>query len=298
MTAEHARTFYFASHFLGREKRRACYAVYAFCRYVDDLVDEVGGEVVEQSVVTASEPVVSDAGLSVATPCASSSTSTVRRLRAVEMWREELDRVYAGRGGEDPVMIAWADLLERYDIPKEPADQLIEGCVSDLERPVRMADFAELRDYCYKVASTVGLMTGKIFGYEDPAAEGHAIDLGIAMQLTNILRDVGEDAADDRIYLPLDELAEAGIEESEIIEGILSDRFRAFMRKQIARARDYYASAEKGIAMLEPESRRTVRLMSRNYAGILAEIERNDFDVFTRRARVPGWKKLASLFRA
>ncbi len=272
----HARTFYFASHFLERRKRGACYAVYAFCRYVDDLADEWSEREITGSI--------------------SPEEST---RRAIAAWSDDLDRVYRGEMVDDPVMIAWADVLERYEIPRNLPDELIEGCLSDLRPHVRYATFAELREYCYKVASVVGLMTSRIFGLEDPAqqefADARAIDLGIAMQLTNILRDVGEDAADDRIYLPLDEIAAAGLEEGDILAGRWTPAFRDFMIEQIARARDYYTTAEEGILLLSKESRRTVRLMSRNYAGILQAIERNDYDVFTRRARVPGWKKLASL---
>ena len=271
VTARFARTFYFASHFLGAEKRKACYAVYAFCRYVDDLADEHAGEGMKNE--------------------------DLRRVtrEAVEEWRADLQRVYDGEEMTIPELVAWADLLETYNIPQELPEELIEGCVSDLRPKVRYDTFDELYDYCYKVASVVGLMTSRIFGTNDSRASARAIDLGIAMQLTNILRDVAEDARNDRIYLPREELEAAGITEEEILREEFSPRFRAFMVQQVARARSYYESAEEGIAMLEEDSRLTVRLMSRNYGRILEVIEQNGYNVFAGRAVVPMRKKILSI---
>ncbi len=269
VTAEHARTFYFASFFLGKEKRSACYTLYAFCRYIDDLVDEQAN----------TGDAINEAGI----------------RRTVERWRAELDGVYAGERGRSPVMIAWADVLGRYDIPRELPDLLIEGCMSDLRPCVRYETFERLYDYCYKVASVVGLMTSRIFGYENPEAEARAVDLGIAMQLTNILRDVGEDMENGRIYLPQRELEEFNLSERTLRERQVTPEFREFMRFQIGRARAYYRSANLGIPMLSRESRMTVRLMSHNYSRILEEIERNDYDVFSRRASVPFRSKLWSV---
>lgn len=264
VTAEHARTFYFASIFLNGPKRNACYALYAFCRYVDDLADRYG----------------SDAAATTA---------------AIEIWRSDLTAVYDGRSVDKPVMTAWADVLDRYDIPPELPEKLIEGCLSDLRPAIRYETFDDLRDYCYNVASVVGLMTSNVFGYSDRNAEGRAIDLGIAMQLTNILRDVGEDARIDRIYLPQRELQAFGLDEDFIAEGRVTDPFRRFMRFQIDRARAFYASADRGIGLLDRDSRMTVRLMRHNYAAILDAIERNDYDVFSRRARISLPRKLLSV---
>ena len=264
-TFRHAKTFYFASLFLSREKRRACYAIYAFCRYIDDLVDRhaVTGDV-ERSAVT----------------------------RIIARWQGDLDRAYAGEPVDTPVMIAWADTLRRFRIDRSLSDTVIEGVMSDLRPGVRYTTFAELHDYCYKVASVVGLMTCQVFGYSDTAALRHAVDLGIAMQLTNILRDVGDDIAHNRIYLPLDELRSFGLDESDIVSGSITPAFRDMMRSQITRAHSYYDSADRGIPMLECDSRLTVILMSRNYRRILLAIERNNYDVFSRRASVPLHRKL------
>lgn len=214
---------------------------------------------------------------------------------AIEEWRSDLDAVYHGESADAPELIAWADVLEKYAIPQELPEKLIEGCISDLQPKVRYETFQELWEYCYQVASVVGLMTSRIFGVNNPAAEQHAIDLGIAMQLTNILRDVGEDARNNRIYLPLAELRAHGITEEDILAERVTPEFQAFMKEQVARAREYYRSAEKGIPMLQPDSRMTVRLMSRNYGRILEVIEAQEYDVFSRRASVSLPRKLLSI---
>jgi phytoene synthase len=277
VTLQHAKTFYFASRFLSKEKRAACYAVYAFCRYMDDLIDtnvEQNDGMVDRATID----------------------------RTIEQWERELDRVYLGLDGNSsdesdcaPVMRAWADTIERYNISRALPGELIEGVMMDLHSPVRYDTFEELRGYCYKVASVVGLMTSEIFGYSDPAALGHAADLGIAMQLTNILRDVGEDAAVDRIYIPREELERFGLDEWRLKEGRVCSGFRRMMRFQIERAHSYYDSADRGIPMLEPDSRLTVTLMSHNYRRILPAIERLDYDVFSRRASIPLHRKILSL---
>ncbi|MCB0712729.1 MAG: phytoene/squalene synthase family protein [Ignavibacteriae bacterium] len=271
VTATHARTFYFASLFLNRQKRAACYAVYAFCRYVDDLADEHG------------EP--------------DNPMANIAMERALSQWRNDLESVYSGEKKKEPVMLAWADVLNRYDIPKELPELLIEGCMSDIRSTVRFETFDELYGYCYKVASVVGLMTSRIFGYRDQDADSRAVDLGIAMQLTNILRDIGEDVAMNRVYLPQEELEEFGLENWDLVEGRITPEFRRFMSFQIDRARQYYSSANSGIPMLEPDSQLTVQLMSHNYAAILGAIEQNDYDVFSRRAFVPLHRKLLSVPR-
>ena len=277
VTLQHAKTFYFASRFLSREKRAACYAVYAFCRYMDDLID---------TNVAHNDGIVDRATID----------------RTIEQWERELDRVYLGLDTESsgesdcaPVMRAWADTLERYSISRALPGELIEGVMMDLQSPVRYDTFEELRDYCYKVASVVGLMTSEIFGYSDPAALGHAVDLGIAMQLTNILRDIGEDAAVDRIYIPREELERFGIDECGLKQGRVCSGFRRMMRFQIDRAHAYYDSADRGIPMLELDSRLTVTLMSHNYRRILPAIEQLGFDVFSRRASIPLHRKLLSV---
>ncbi len=269
ITLRFAKTFYFASIFLPAHKRNACYAVYAFCRYIDDLVD----------TNTASGSAVDAAAIS----------------RTISQWQERLDRVYAGELVDDAVMIAWADTLRRYNISRSLPDELIDGVMTDLRSSVRFDTFEELRGYCYKVASVVGLMTSEIFGYSDPDALEHAIDLGIAMQLTNILRDVGEDYANDRIYIPREELERFGLGERTIASRQVCAGFRSLMDFQIARAHQYYERADLGIAMLDRDSRLTVTLMSHNYRRILTEIEHNGYDVYSSRASVPLHRKLMTV---
>lgn len=270
VTLTHAKTFYFASRFLARDKRNACYAVYAFCRYVDDLIDRQvanTGGFADRDIID----------------------------RTIAEWQRDLDRVYAGNAGATPIMIAWADTLRRYNISRRLPDELIEGVMMDLQPIVRYQTFEELYTYCYKVASVVGLMTSEIFRYNDPTALKHAVDLGIAMQLTNILRDVGEDWRMNRVYLPQQELQEFGLDENSLSAGTVTPEFRKMMEFQIERANSYYRSAQIGIGMLEPDSRLTVTLMSHNYQGILNAIRQNNYNVFTQRASVPLPRKLLSV---
>ncbi|KXK55203.1 MAG: phytoene synthase [Chlorobi bacterium OLB7] len=270
VTLRHAKTFYFASRFLSHNKRNACYAVYAFCRYVDDLIDQQ---------VAHSGGIADGAAIQ----------------RTIAQWQCDLDRVYAGDSGATPVMVAWGDTLRRYNISRNLPDELIEGVMMDLRPAVRYRTFDELYTYCYKVASVVGLMTSEIFRYSNPAALNHAVDLGIAMQLTNILRDVGEDWRMNRIYLPQQELQAFGLDDNAVARGKVTLEFRRLMEFQIERANSYYRSAQRGIRMLEPDSRLTVTLMSHNYQGILEAIRRNNYNVFTQRASVPLPRKLLSV---
>ncbi len=270
VTMEHAKTFYLASFFLPRQKRNACYAVYAFCRYIDDLIDKQVD--LDNGVIT---------------------RATIDTI--ITRWQADLDLVYAGTSVERPVMLAWADILQNYAIPRTLPDELIEGVMMDSNSSIRIGTFEELYHYCYKVASVVGLMTCEIFGYTNPDTPGYAVDLGIAMQLTNILRDIGEDLSNNRIYLPAEELNQFGLSEHDIASRVLTPQFRELMKFQIQRAREYYRRANIGIQMLEQDSRLTVRLMSHNYAKILDSIEANDYDVFSRRAYVPLHKKLMTI---
>jgi phytoene synthase len=254
----HSKTFYFASLFLSYEKRRAIWAAYAFCRIADDYVD------------TLSPP--------------------AQRLAALDAWEHELREAYAGRA-QHPHLIAFADAAERFSIPIEPALDLLRGARRDITIR-RYQTYDELREYCYLVASTVGLLTAPILGYREGALE-YGIALGRAMQMTNILRDVGEDARMDRVYLPAEDLRRFGCSEENILNGVLDDGFVALMKFQIERVRGMYAEAEPGIALLSPESRYTVRLALSLYRRILDRIEHNGYDVFSRRAFVPIRTKLS-----
>jgi len=258
MTRVHSKTFYLSSLFLSAAKRRAVWAVYAFCRTADDIVDRVA--------------------------------PARERLDALDAWERKLLDAYAGHAHE-PAFIAFADAAQRFAIPIEPALDLLRGARMDVTVR-RYATYEDVRTYCYLVASTVGLLVMPILGTRSPEATGYGVALGRAMQMTNILRDVGEDACMGRIYLPAEDLRRFGCDESAIVAGTVDDRFVALMRFQIERVRAMYREAEPGIALLAPESRYTVRLALSLYRGILDRIERNRYDVFTRRAYVPLHRKL------
>lgn len=251
----HAKSFYFSAQFLPRAKRRAVYAVYALCRHVDDAVDEAGVQS-EQEV-----------------------------QRAVEGWRRQLDAVYERSEATAPVLIAWRDMLRTYSIPRELPVELMRGVLMDTHIK-RYATWAELRVYCWRVASTVGLMVSEIFGYRAPETLRYAETLGVAMQLTNILRDIKEDADANRIYLPQEDLHQFSVTEDNIMRGPASENFCELLRFEVARARSLYREAEQGIRLLDRDARFTVLLAARLYARILDEIERARFDIFSRRAHV------------
>ena len=263
LTRGHAATFTVASLLLPPEKRRATYALYAFCRIADDLVDQVTGP-----------------GERAALP------NRLRRLRG------SLDKAFRG-GGSDPVFreLAWA--IAHFRIPHAPLHELLDGVGADLTTQ-RWESWPDLLRYCEGVAGCVGEMCAAVMGVRGgsgalPVAIGHARALGVAMQLTNILRDIGEDAGRNRCYLPLDELAGAGLTAKDVLDGSAirqRERWDALMQSQVARARRYYAAAAPGIAMLEPDAQRCANACAVGYARILDVIERNGYDSYTRRARL------------
>jgi phytoene synthase len=254
----HSKTFYLASSLLPRTKRRAVRALYAFCRVTDDLVDQ-----------TLEAP-----------------------LRQLEQWRERtLCRPLAA---DDPVALAWADTAARYHIPPLYAHQLIDGVATDV-RVRRYETFDQLAEYSYGVASTVGLMSMHIVGFEGPQAIPYAVKLGVALQLTNILRDVREDWEKGRLYLPREDLAAFGLGEEDVATGQVSARWRAFMGDQIQRAHRLYDEAMPGIAYLHHDGRFAIGAAAELYRAILDDIELHAGDVFTRRAHLDGWAKLRRL---
>ncbi len=259
ITASHSRSFYRASSFLSREKRRAVRALYAFCRVTDDIVD----------------------------------CPDCNPRQALSEWRDVA--LAAQPPLENLVAVAWADARQRYCIPLRLAEQLIEGVARDLDQ-TRYATFDDLASYAYGVASTVGLMSIRIIGYHSAAAIPYAIKLGVALQLTNILRDIGEDWRAGRVYLPADELAHFELAEDALACGQVDDRWRAFMRFQIERNRRLYAEAWPGIELLNSNGRFAIAAAGDLYRRILDDIEAHDYDVFTRRARVSTPRKLLALF--
>lgn len=255
---EHGRTFDFASRFLPLDRRRAIHAAYAFCRIADDIVDRAP------------------------------ATGLVDAARALDAWEAELHAPL------HPIAIAFAAARARFDVPVTAAHDLIAGVRMDLA-PRRYASWDELRVYCYRVAGTVGLLTAPILGCEDETALPHAVDLGIAMQLTNILRDIGEDARMGRLYLPLDELDAFGCDPDMILAGQPSGRFADLMRFEIARARGLYDSGRAGVHALCPAGQLTTIASALLYGKILHRIEEEDYDVFLTRAYVPTRRKLGTM---
>ncbi|MBN1634780.1 MAG: squalene/phytoene synthase family protein [Ignavibacteria bacterium] len=270
ITKSFAKTFYFTSFFLPVDKRKSSYAVYAFCRYMDDLVDR--GVVIHSKETSEKEKIIN----------------------AINTWKNDLRSVYNGDFIDNPIMIAWKDTLSKYHIPEKYPNELIDGVNMDLTVK-RYENFDMLREYCYKVASVVGLMTIQIFGYAGTEAFKHAVDMGIAMQLTNILRDIKEDSQRNRIYIPVNELQEFGYSEEDLMNQKINDNFKKLMKFQIQRAEEYYSKADEGIRFIDKDSRLTVGLMSRNYRKILLEIQSNNYDIFSKRNYVPLYKKLINL---
>lgn len=265
ITSEHSKSFYLASALLPEEKRSATRALYAFCRTVDDIVDESpsGNDTVEGSAES-----------------------------KLAYWRQVIQSHTAMEG--DDVARAWLDAIKRYRIPANYALQLIDGVERDVAQ-TRYHSFGELATYCYSVASTVGLMSMYIVGYRSSQALPYAIKLGVALQLTNILRDVGEDLLNDRIYLPQDELAEFGLVEADLQAGVVTDGWRKFMRFQIERTRDLYKEAWKGVPLLNRDGQMAIAAAADFYQGILDDIEENDYDVFNRRAGLSAWEKVSRI---
>lgn len=272
ITAKYAKTFYLGTLLLPQSKRKAIWAVYAWCRRTDELVDGV------------------EANLT--TP------------ETLDRWEQQLQSVFQGKPIED-TDVALVDASTSFPLKISPFQDMIAGQRMDLAQN-RYQTFEELKLYCYRVAGTVGLMSSAVLGVKsnfattpwqkkpyNPTKE--AVALGIAMQLTNILRDVGEDASRGRIYLPLQELEEFDYTEQDLLDGVVDERWRALMQFQIRRARAYYIEAAKGIRYLIPDSRWPVWTALMLYQGILDVIEQNDYDVFTQRAFVSKPRKILSL---
>lgn len=261
-TRSYAKSFYFSSFLLPKEKRNAAYAVYTFCRYADNIVDlSINGNL----------------------------ENIDERFWGLKRF---LDDVYQGREFTGGNFSAFADTVKKYNIPKNYFLELIEGVCMDTHRK-RYGTISELENYCYKVASVVGLIMTEIFGYSHKAALPYAVYLGKAMQLTNILRDISEDYSMNRIYLPQEEMEYFDYSEEDIRNKVLNENFAMMMKFNIERARAYYELARHGIPYLTNDgSRTTVVLMYKIYSGILNEIENHNYDVYSGRRYVSTAKKL------
>ena len=289
VTKTHAKSFYFAAKFLPKRKQRPIYALYALCRSVDDEVDEA------------------------------EIASEREAIEAVKRWEAKLNEVYKGElrseesskfeaqssksedqspktANQNLVLFAWRDLLKTYKIPQNLPLELMRGVLQDTHTK-RYETFDELYVYCWRVASTVGLMSSEIFGYDKPETLEYAEALGIAMQLTNILRDVKEDVEMGRIYLPQEDLRKFGISEQQIFAGDANADFVRFIKFQIERARFYYRKSYQGIPMLDADARFTVLLALRLYGKILDEIEKRNYNIFSHRAHTTKRQKIFAIPR-
>lgn len=264
ITRKFAKTFYFASLFLPKCKRNASFSVYAICRASDESVDN------------------------------STTLDTTQRLEKIE---ESIHSVYRGNDQKNSLWIAFKETVKEYGIPEQYFSELVEGMRMDLEKS-RYANMEELYGYCYKVASVVGLIMLKILGSRDQLARQYAVDLGIAMQLTNILRDIKEDFSRGRVYLPQDELKRFGVTETDIAKEKTDANFRELLRFKISQARQYYAFSSPGIKLLKgARTRLVVMVMSELYSGILTSIEKSDYNVFSRRAHLNNIQKIITTLK-
>jgi phytoene synthase len=274
-TAVWAKTFYLGTLLMPPAKRRAIWAIYVWCRRTDELMDSPEAQ----------------------------TCSTQELTDRLDAWEVRTRQLFEGQvhDGLDRVMV---DTLQRYPQTLQPYLDMIEGQRMDLVK-TRYATFRELKLYCYRVAGTVGLMTQEVMGLdpaytsapwsERPDTSEAAVALGIANQLTNILRDVGEDRGRGRIYLPQEDLERFGYSEVELLAGTLNGNWRALMAFQLERAREWFARSEAGVRWLAPDARWPVWASLRLYRGILDVIERHDYDVFNKRAYVPRAGKLLDL---
>jgi phytoene synthase len=253
-----AKNFYYSFLVLPPAKRAALCAVYAFMRYCDDIADSPGAPATKAGYLDA--------------------------------WSGALDAAMRGDCGESLILPAFRATVERYEIPPRLFQELITGARMDLTVR-RYATFGELREYCYRVASVVGLVCIRIFGFEGEP-DAYAEQLGIAFQLTNILRDIPEDAAMGRIYLPQEDLKAFDYTEEELLAGVVDDHFLRLVAFEARRAREFYDQAQPLLPMLHPSSRPCLAAMIGIYGGILDRIERQGYNVFAARARLSTWRKL------
>lgn len=266
-----SKTFHFASRFMNGERRRAFHAVYAFCRQTDNLVDDNEGNPKLQRMLIAD-------------------------------WRKRLLQAYAEGRSDDPILNPFVHIMKKYNMPIRYPLELIRGVRMDIGKK-EYSTFRELRRYCFRVASVVGLMLLYILGINPitASAKRYATKLGIAMQLTNILRDVGEDARMGRVYFPQDELARFGLAKEDILSLKVSQSkaasFMAFIEFQVKRARRYYHEAVKVLAAIRSDVRMVIALCFTLYREILSVIEENQYEVFAKRAYVTSLRKLALYVR-
>ncbi len=262
-TKQSGSSFYYSFMFLPIERRRAITALYAFCREVDDVVDECTNESVARTTLA--------------------------------WWRGQVAEIYHGKP-QHPVALALVPLVKQFNLPQEHLLEIIDGMEMDLNQH-QYADFKSLQLYCYRVASVVGLLAAEIFGYTDRKTLKYAHDLGIALQLTNIIRDVGEDARRGRIYLPQDELAQFGVHTKDILNARETDEFNKLMKFQIERAQGYYELALAELPGVDRKAQRTGLMMAAIYRATLEEVAYTGCHVLKERVSLPPLRKLWLAFK-
>ena len=257
-TAQSGSSFYYSFKFLSHERRRAITALYAFCREVDDVVDECTNDDVARTTLA--------------------------------WWRGQVADIYTGKP-QHPVAIALVPLVKEFKLPQEHLQEIIDGMEMDLNQH-QYADFKHLQLYCYRVASVVGLLAAEIFGYQDRKTLKYAHDHGIALQLTNIIRDVGEDARRGRIYLPQDELAQFGVHTNDILDARETEAFHKLMHFQIERAQRFYDQALSELPAVDRKAQRTGLIMAAIYRATLEEVSYTGCHVLRERVSLPPLRKL------
>lgn len=258
LTRESNTNFSYSFYFLPAEKRKALYAIYAYCRCLDDVVDK--------------------------------SFSRVDASAALLQWTTETINMFQGKPSH-PITVGLKPYIDRYSIPQKYFFELIKGVEMDLVKN-RYNTFDELHKYCYRVASAVGLICAEVFGYKNATTLGYAVDLGIAMQLTNILRDIKGDALKGRIYLPLEDLRKFGYTEEDLFSSSYNQAFAEMMRFESARARGYYKRAEETLPKEDRRSMVSAEIMRAIYSQLLRKIESVDYDVFSHPIQLPNSQKL------
>ena len=275
ITRSAAKNFYYAFLVLPRRKREALCAVYAFMRQCDDISDDA-------------------------------SLSFPERRRKLEAWLDALHRAQQGQPTDDAVLLALTDAQRRYAIPAGLLDELAEGTAMDVEGPPSSGDnpsalsvhyktFEDLRLYCYRVGSVVGLVCIHVFGYRDPAAEALAERCGLAFQLTNIIRDVKEDAAMGRIYLPEEDMAKFGLSSSDLLSTPDPTRLRAVLELEADRARECYKSGDELVSYVSEDSQPALWVLVNIYRALLGKIAERQYDVFSGKISLTVWEKLRIL---
>ena len=258
-------SFYYSFLVLPPHKRAAIIAVWDFCRAVDDAVDEVVPEAEWQGGLT--------------------PEARARAAERLAMWRGELDAAYSGTP-KSPQGLALQPRIQEFDLPRARFEELIDGVEMDLNH-ARYRTFDALSEYCRRVASTVGLICVEIFGYQDPRTRDYAVDLGMALQLTNIIRDVAVDYRRGRVYLPAEDLERFGVTDADLGRGVVTPAIKALLQFECGRARDYYRRAAAELPAVDRRSLLAAEIMGAIYFEILERIARAHYDVFSRRIRVP-----------